>query len=115
MLIGGTMPYTDKEKEREYKKQWAKDNPTSRKKAKLEWHQRQRKTIADYKTSKGCEICKEDHPYCLEFHHTDPLTKDFDPSDLIRRGYSAKRVLTEMAANCQILCANCHRKIHWPR
>jgi hypothetical protein len=56
-----------------------------------------------------CIICGETHPACLEFHHKDPLKKEF----LISKLYNKKRILEEIK-KCNVLCSNCHRKYHWP-
>lgn len=46
----------------------------------------------------------------LEFHHKDPLIKDFNVSS---KGHcrSWKRVQQEIE-KCDLLCANCHRELH---
>lgn len=49
------------------------------------------------------------HPAIYEFHHTDPSTKEKDPSKLL--DHSWKRV-TEELNKCILVCANCHRLIH---
>ena len=56
-----------------------------------------------------CSECGEDHPATLDFHHTDPNTKEHHPADL--RGSKA-RFLAEIE-KCVVLCSNCHRKLHW--
>lgn len=47
----------------------------------------------------------------LEFHHLDPTKKDFSLSN---RGYcrSWEKVKKELD-KCIMVCANCHREIHW--
>lgn len=57
-----------------------------------------------------CKNCHgEFHPAIYEFHHTDPLTKDRDPSKVL--GLSWKRIQEELD-KCELLCANCHRLVH---
>ncbi|MFA6022894.1 MAG: hypothetical protein WC781_02280 [Candidatus Pacearchaeota archaeon] len=50
------------------------------------------------------------YPEVLEFHHRNPLQKDFNIS---RKGHcrSWSRVKTEIE-KCDLLCANCHRETH---
>ena len=50
------------------------------------------------------------YPEVLEFHHTDPLKKDFNVS---KKGHcrSWERVSKEIK-KCVLLCANCHRELH---
>jgi len=63
----------------------------------------------EWKKDKSCLCCGEDAPECLELHHTDPSTKDGHPSTMISRGW--KKFLEE-AAKCEVLCSNCHKKVH---
>jgi hypothetical protein len=46
-----------------------------------------------------------------EFHHTNEK-KEGTVSKWISTGYSMDKILKE-AENCVVLCANCHRKIHY--
>lgn len=66
-----------------------------------------------YKADKSCTMCDENEPVCLEFHHVDPRTKDYPPTDLARaKGWSFERIVSHLETMCIILCANCHRKVH---
>jgi len=58
-----------------------------------------------------CEICGYSRcPEALEFHHVEPLSKDFSISGSgCTRSW--KKVQGELD-KCMILCANCHREIH---
>lgn len=62
---------------------------------------------------KGSRCTKCDYNKCsaaLEFHHLDPLKKDFSIShDGQTRSW--KRVKEELD-KCILVCANCHREIH---
>lgn len=64
--------------------------------------------VREFKVSKGCAHCGEKHPAVLELHHLDPKIKDFNPSDA--RG---RKLFYEEADKCIVLCANCHRKVHY--
>jgi len=50
------------------------------------------------------------YPEALEFHHRNPLEKEFNVSS---KGHcrSWERVKKEIE-KCDLLCANCHREIH---
>jgi len=61
------------------------------------------------KTQK-CQQCGESHRACLVFHHRDPKVKELEVSNCIN--YSIRKIKEE-AAKCDILCANCHRKLHY--
>jgi len=58
-----------------------------------------------------CLRCLETHISCLEFHHREPGQKDFLLSTAVSH-CSLKRIQAEVA-KCDVLCANCHRKLHW--
>ena len=45
----------------------------------------------------------------LEFHHRDPNIKDFEIARC-NRGWD--KIKTEID-KCDLLCANCHREVHW--
>jgi hypothetical protein len=68
--------------------------------------------IAAYMESRGgikCSACGYDKCIgALEFHHRDP--KEKDPS--WSRGWSLSKLKIELD-KCDILCANCHREIHY--
>lgn len=67
----------------------------------------ERAKISAWKEERGCLICKEKDPVCLDMHHLDPSTKEGDPS---RRG-RFENFLKE-ASKCVVLCRNCHAKVH---
>jgi len=62
-----------------------------------------------YKASLGCLICGETDPRCLDFHHRDGEHKLMCISKM--SGSSLERVRGEID-KCDVLCANCHRKLH---
>ncbi len=53
----------------------------------------------------GYNKCKA----ALDFHHTDSLTKDFNPAHLMRTNFN--KLKTELD-KCILLCSNCHREHH---
>ena len=58
-----------------------------------------------------CQVCGYDRCIeALEFHHLDPMQKDFGIS---HKGYtrSWEKVRQEVD-KCILLCANCHREVH---
>lgn len=68
----------------------------------------------EYKKTLRCIECGEGYP-CIDFHHKSGTKKD--KKDLISKvslkGWSKERILNEIESNCLILCANCHRKLHY--
>lgn len=59
----------------------------------------------------GCFNCKLNNHKCLDFHHTNPIEKDFNVSSLTS-GKSTTNIVTEIN-KCVVVCANCHRLIHY--
>jgi len=70
-----------------------------------------RKWFKEYKMKQSCETCGETHYYCLEFHHPNP-NKEKAVSIMVAKGYGKKDIIKEIN-KCQVLCANCHRKVHY--
>lgn len=66
----------------------------------------------DYKRTLKCTLCGEDHPATINFHHKNGKEKDNGVSYFVYNGYSTKRIMKEIK-KCQILCSNCHRKLHF--
>ena len=61
-----------------------------------------------------CEICEEGHPATLQFHHRNPEEKEFS---LSTKTLSATKlfpweIILKEIQKCQLLCANCHAKLH---
>jgi len=77
---------------------------------------RRRGEIIDWLAAQGielaCDVCGEDHPAVIDFHHTDPDAKEFSISVAVRKCYSMERIVGEIK-KCRRLCSNCHRKLHW--
>lgn len=63
-----------------------------------------------YKYTLQCQLCGLGHPGCIQFHHRDKDEKKTEVSNL--RQTSIKQLLCEMN-KCDVLCANCHAKLHW--
>lgn len=68
--------------------------------------------FADLKAALKCARCQESHPACLEFHHRDPDAKEGGIAKMVQDGYCREAILTEIA-KCDVLCSNCHRKLHY--
>ena len=57
----------------------------------------------------ACRICGYDKwPAAFDFHHLDPMGKDFTISEAMT---SWERIKPELD-KCELLCANCHREVH---
>lgn len=71
-----------------------------------------RRFLLTYKLEHACIRCGEDHMACLEFHHRVPAEKKFEitsPKAMSVHYGVFKREFEK----CDLLCANCHRKIHY--
>jgi hypothetical protein len=106
------MAYRNKEDRNAYQREWYQRNRKKhiqyvrlRKNKHQEWFRALKKSLV-------CEICGEAHPACLDFHHLPGKKKAGHLSTLVHRGLSKESVVSEMQ-KCTVLCANCHRKLHW--
>lgn len=66
--------------------------------------------IKDVKEYSKCAVCGDDRWYVLDFHHL--RDKSFTISRKIREGCSLDTIKEEIA-KCIVLCANCHRELHY--
>ena len=57
--------------------------------------------------SSRCADCGLADPAVLEFDHVGP--KRLEVGRLVREGYRLERIKVEIA-NCELVCANCHRR-----
>lgn len=81
-------------------------NPS--KKAKNGEHRKRlSKWLSDYKRSVGCKLCNEREPVALDFHHTDGKKEA-----ILSRLKSSRRRIEMELPKCEVVCANCHRKVH---
>lgn len=69
------------------------------------------KWFREFKLTLLCSICGENCVSCLEFHHRNPNEKEYTIGDMMSTGHSIESVKREIE-KCDILCANCHRKVH---
>lgn len=109
------MPYKDAQKEKEYKILWNKrhykENRELEKKRIFGRRDRIVVWMREYKSKLSCEICGENTPACLDFHHRDGRTKDISIAMFRQKGWGIDHIKSEMA-KCIVICANCHRKVH---
>lgn len=75
----------------------------------VEYRQNLREYALEYLSTHPCKSCGESDPAVLEFHHARGV-KTNDVSVLIGRGSSLDK-LKEEIAKCDVLCANCHRRL----
>lgn len=103
--------------QKEYHKKWyAKpDNKLKKKQqAKISNDKtflRNKEFVDSYKKEHPC-LCGESDIACLEFHHIDASTKEYDISDMVAQCFSLEKIKIEII-KCEIKCANCHKKFHY--
>ena len=68
--------------------------------------------ILQYKKDSGGCSCGEKHPALLDFHHRDPENKIASINRMVAYNRSLEVIQRELK-KCDILCANCHRRLHW--
>ena len=69
-----------------------------------------RKWFRGYKETLKCKHCGNSDHRVLEFHHIS--NKNFTISNAVVRGYAKEKILEEIS-KCIVLCANCHRIVHY--
>ena len=94
------MPYADKNKQREFIRQYHKEKRIELKEKALQYK-------GGCCSNCGYDKCND----ALEFHHTDESKKRFNISKNI---FTSKRWATilEELDKCILLCSNCHRELH---
>lgn len=60
--------------------------------------------------SKCCVCSYEGCPASFDFHHRNPVEKEFTMKDLY---YGKWENIEKELKKCVLLCANCHREHHW--
>jgi len=99
---------------RERHKEYMRETKDERLKRKHKRKEELRTLINNIKTESGCKYCSEKEPVCLVFHHRNSKEKDGNVGEMVRLTKNKKLILEEIE-KCDILCANCHRKLHWGR
>jgi len=100
---------------KQYKREWNYRNRDKRYKAKT---RRARRIKAELIVNAGgkCLCCGLDFDgectSIFDFHHRDPSKKEFALNGNSINRYSLVKIWAE-AEKCDLLCANCHRLIHW--
>ena len=105
------MPNSDPDENARQQREWYERNREKKIAQKNERKEGVRVWLQGYKATLVCQTCGEDHPATFDFHHRDPLTKNYTISSMPGRGHRPERILEEIV-KCDILCSNCHRKLH---
>ena len=65
----------------------------------------------EYRKECGCQKCGEKRKFALDFHHINPEEKIDNIAHMIKSAIE-KGLIAELA-KCDVLCANCHRELHY--
>lgn len=106
------MPYKNTEEQKEFQSTWYQKNKDKCRQKLKDRRKQKAILIMKLKEGKTCRYCLESHPACLEFHHINPDEKHKDISIMLNSAFSDKAILEEVA-KCELVCSNCHRKIHY--
>lgn len=104
------MPFKNRKSLLTYRREWYTKNKKSeinhvkKRKAKI------KKWFKEYKNNLSCKKCGENHPATIDFHHK--KDKENQVAQMVHWGYSIDKIKNEIE-KCQVLCANCHRKVHY--
>ena len=109
------MPYKDvnvrKKKQQEYSRKNYLGNYAQRRE-KLNARRRELKKEWDaFKCTLKCTKCGFSHHAALDFHHEDPATKTGNVHRFVSNGQFSRAY--EEIKKCIVLCANCHRIVHY--
>lgn len=88
---------------------WYARNKTAHIKNVADGKKEARQWFRNYKQTLTCSRCPESNPVCLDFHHKH--SKDNNVATMVSQGASIGKLIKEIA-KCEVVCANCHRKIH---
>ncbi len=121
------MAYKNSEKKREYQKQWYQENkreiearrreryrqnPEKRRAKDERYRKGLRDFIDDLKKAGACIRCGIADYRVLDYHHRDPGQKEIGLSWAWKQRIGKQATLDEIA-KCDLICANCHRILHW--
>ena len=78
-------------------------------KEKEKYYSKQDKLI-EFKKEKACLKCGCSKHYLIDFHHTNPVEKEFTISE---NSHAKFETLLKEIEKCIPLCSNCHREFHY--
>ena len=102
-----------KECVRERSREWYKEKNEIVKARRKTYIQERRKWYDEYKQTLKCSKCGENHPACLEFHHQNPKEKEFGIAEALCQLNLGKEEILKEINKCEVLCSNCHKKLHY--
>lgn len=107
-------PEEHRRRSRESMRKWVAANPEKVKESNRRIREKNKIWWNDFKSTLKCKNCGENHAACLEFHHRVPGEKELKISHYSKSGWFSRQKLLREIEKCDVLCANCHRKEHYP-
>lgn len=98
---------------REYNKSWYQRHKERLLEKRRQHYGELKLWLRRYKSKLRCVECGENHPACLQFHHRNRDEKSFTISSFIGQTHVSVKRLEKEISKCEILCGNCHAKLHW--
>ncbi len=98
---------------REYDKGWYQQHRERRLEKRRQHSEQLKQWLDRYKSKLRCVECGENHPACIQFHHRNREEKSFGIGGIIRKTHVSIKRLEKEISKCEILCGNCHAKLHW--
>lgn len=89
-------------------KKWRQTNTAEYRQQYTAAYRKRDQWIQGFKTK--CKYCDESRFCCLDFHHRDSGEKVATIAQV--RHWARERLRTEIE-KCDVVCANCHRWLHW--
>jgi hypothetical protein len=110
------MPHKDRDQVLTYQREYNQKHYARKKEQYKAKNDRRRREWAAWfkglKTGIRCSQCGEAHPAVIDFHHTALGNKVRSISMMVHDGFAKAAILQEIE-KCQVLCSNCHRRLHW--
>lgn len=74
---------------------------------------RKRDWFNEIKSTLSCERCGENRPWVLDFHHKEGQKDGREKSIALMVNNCSKEDILNEIKKCIVLCANCHRDLHY--
>jgi len=99
-------------RKKEYNKEWISNNQIKRAEYRRKSRKKAKGWLDEYKKTLKCEVCGYNRcSGALDFHHKDIKEKKFNIGQSAHK-YGKEIILKEIE-KCFVLCANCHRELHY--
>lgn len=102
------MPYKDKEKQKEYQRNWIRGRYEQFKPNRSAIRERNAQYVKNLKESSPCTDCRQFYPYyVMQYDHLGYEVKLNHVGTMASENYSIAKIQSEID-KCELVCANCH-------